>query len=78
MWHESHGCDEVHVGANRVCDNNLELGQSWSANVMKAIWDVCEGDTTMRPLLLSEILWKGKLIRYEHTSRLLQWLSSVL
>ena len=36
----------------------------------------CEGDTTTRLLLLSEMLWKGKLIGYEHTNRLVQWLSS--
>jgi len=30
-----------------------------------------------RPVVLSEILWKGELIGYEHTTRLAQWLSSI-
>jgi len=34
----------------------------------------CEGDTMTWPLLFSEILRKGELIGYEHTSRLAQWL----
>jgi len=24
----------------QVCDNGSELGQSWSANVMRVLWDV--------------------------------------
>ena len=36
----------------------------------------CEDNTMTRPLLLSEILQKGELIGYEHTTRLEQWLSS--
>ena len=28
----------------------------------------CDGGTMTRPLLLSEILWKGELIGYEHTT----------
>jgi len=28
----------------------------------------CEGNTMTRPLLISEILWKGELIGYEHTT----------
>jgi len=45
-------------------------------NVEMIRWDLALGadhDT----LLLSDILWKGELIGYEHTSRLMQQLSSV-
>jgi len=31
-------------------------------------WRDCEGNTMTKPLLISEILQKGKLIGYEHTT----------
>ena len=44
----------------------------WECSVHKTLWanascecmEPCEGDTMTRPLLLSEILRKGELIRY--------------
>jgi len=39
------GCGEDH---NKWCDDNLELGQSWSAKVMRGLWDVTVGvDVTL-------------------------------
>jgi len=66
----------VHVWGSSSADAKL-LGMNVWDNGEGCRWGHCEGDTMTRPLLLSEILWKGKLIGYEHTSRLVQWLSSV-
>ena len=45
---------------------NEGLGGDVGSNKM-GVRHNCEGNTTTRPLLLSEILQKGKLMEYEHT-----------
>jgi len=44
---------------------------------VKESMDLFESDTMTMPLLLSEILQMDELMGSEHTSTLVQWLSSV-
>ena len=48
MWFDSCGCDKVEVGAMSIeqCDDDSELGWSWSENVMRVLWDITDGKDT--------------------------------
>jgi len=50
-WCDLYMCDEVCVGEMGQCDNNLELGWSWSVNVRRVLWDVKLGPKSTSVLL---------------------------